>query len=187
MSGTTAKSKRSASAPGRKPAYQNSFAFKHNPASKKTARIAQIGHRGLCKRCHEQIEWRKKYRKYKALKRPRKCNGCSAMSIKRAYHTLCDSCAGGRGVCAKCGKEPQRREGLSEKESEAEEAKLGKAVEGMREREKRAVLRRIAAGDEVRIEGGELLLVPRGEDDEAALQAEAEAATEETPAAGAGL
>lgn len=50
----------------RAPAHQNSFAFKHNPNSKKTKKIAAIPNVGVCKRCHDIIEWRKKYRKVSA-------------------------------------------------------------------------------------------------------------------------
>lgn len=54
------------------PKHKNSFAFKHNPNSKKTKVILAINHAGLCAHCNEIIEWRKKYRKYKPLKHPRK-------------------------------------------------------------------------------------------------------------------
>jgi len=47
----------------RAPAHQNSFAFTHNKNSKKTRVIASIPNTGVCKRCHDIIEWRKKYRK----------------------------------------------------------------------------------------------------------------------------
>lgn len=52
------------------PKHQNSFAFKHNPKSKKTLKILALPSEGLCRRCSEQIEWRKKYRKYKPLTKP---------------------------------------------------------------------------------------------------------------------
>ena len=55
---------------GKKPAHQNKVAFHHNKGSKKTARILSLPNQGLCGRCHEKIEWRKKYRKYKPLKAP---------------------------------------------------------------------------------------------------------------------
>lgn len=54
------------------PKHQNSWAFKHNKNSKKSAKIANIPNVGLCRRCHDKIEWRKKYRKYKPLKAARK-------------------------------------------------------------------------------------------------------------------
>lgn len=165
-----AKSKRAPSAPGRKPAYQNTFAFKHNKGSKKTAHILGIAHRGLCQRCHEQIEWRKKYRKYKPLKQPRKCNGCDSRAIKRAYHTLCDSCAGARGVCAKCGRQPQR-DPLSSGGNSGGEGSDAMSAENiligrLRERDKRTVRRRLAAGDRIVEEEGKLLMRAAQEDAE---------------------
>ena len=48
---------------GRAPAHQNSYAFRHNPKSKKTEKILSSPNVGVCRRCHEKIEWRKKYRK----------------------------------------------------------------------------------------------------------------------------
>ena len=48
---------------GRAPKHQNSFGFKHNPKSKKTDKILSSPNVGVCRRCHDKIEWRKKYRK----------------------------------------------------------------------------------------------------------------------------
>ena len=48
---------------GRAPKHQNSFAFIHNPKSKKTDKILASPNVGVCKRCYDKIEWRKKYRK----------------------------------------------------------------------------------------------------------------------------
>lgn len=48
---------------GRAPKHQNSFAFIHNPKSKKTDKILASANVGVCKRCYDKIEWRKKYRK----------------------------------------------------------------------------------------------------------------------------
>ena len=48
---------------GRAPKHQNTFAFKHNPKSKKTEKILSSPNVGVCKRCYDKIEWRKKYRK----------------------------------------------------------------------------------------------------------------------------
>lgn len=42
-------------------AYQNKTAFRHNKGSKKTAAIlATVNTGGLCSRCADKIEWRKK-------------------------------------------------------------------------------------------------------------------------------
>mmetsp|Transcript_8869 Transcript_8869/g.12631 ORF Transcript_8869/g.12631 Transcript_8869/m.12631 type:complete len:285 (-) Transcript_8869:132-986(-) len=78
---------------GRKPAHQNAFGFKHNPKSKLTAKILESPNVGVCRRCHEKIEWRKKYRKYKPLTQPSKCNLCSLRNVTSAYHTICFSCS----------------------------------------------------------------------------------------------
>mmetsp|Transcript_15772 Transcript_15772/g.17804 ORF Transcript_15772/g.17804 Transcript_15772/m.17804 type:complete len:128 (-) Transcript_15772:432-815(-) len=110
----------------RAPKYQNSFAYKHNKSSKKTAKILGIQHSQLCKRCHDQIEWKKKYRKYKPLKTPRKCLGCQQRNIIRAYHILCKSCAGGRNVCAKCSK-AKVIEKADEDEAATAEEEVGQA------------------------------------------------------------
>jgi hypothetical protein len=78
---------------GHHPAHQNTFAFQHNPGSKLTAKILASPNVGLCRRCHDKIEWRKQYRKYKPLSQPSRCNICKRRNITAAYHTICDSCA----------------------------------------------------------------------------------------------
>jgi len=77
---------------GRAPSHQNSFAFKHNPKSKKTERILSAPNTHVCRRCHEKIEWRKKYRKYKPRTQPGKCNLCQTRNVMAAYHTICTTC-----------------------------------------------------------------------------------------------
>jgi len=80
---------------GRAPKHQNSFAFRHNPKSKKTDKILNSPNVGVCRRCYDKIEWRKKYRKYKPRTQLGKCNLCCMKKIKAAYHTICTDCAGG--------------------------------------------------------------------------------------------
>merc|ERR1719253_2040966 len=79
---------------GRAPKHQNSFAFQHNPKSKKTDKILSSPNVGVCRRCHDKIEWRKKYRKYKPRTHPGKCNICFQKNVLAAYHTICTKCAG---------------------------------------------------------------------------------------------
>lgn len=80
---------------------------------------------GLCARCHDIIEWKKKYRKYKPLTTHKRwyvslcvlcflwqqfvcltsdhrSTMCQQKAVKRAYHTVCDACARKAKVCAKC-------------------------------------------------------------------------------------
>lgn len=87
---------------GPKPRHQNDYAFKHNKASKLTAKILSTPNVGLCKRCHDIIEWKKAYRKYKPLTQPRRCNVCQQKTITLAYHVICDACAKKQKKCAKC-------------------------------------------------------------------------------------
>ena len=81
----------------RAPRHQNKIAFVHNANSKKTAKILALPNCGLCAPCHEKIEWRKKYRKYKPLTQPSHCHGCKKRNVKAAYHKLCKACA---NVCS---------------------------------------------------------------------------------------
>lgn len=41
---------------------------------------------GLCQRCHDIIEWRKKFRKYKPIKNLTKCACCGEKKVRSAYH-----------------------------------------------------------------------------------------------------
>ena len=77
---------------GHTPAHQNKFAYKHNPKSKTTAKILASPNTHVCRRCHDKIEWRKQYRKYKPLTQPSRCNGCQKRNVLAAYHTICNSC-----------------------------------------------------------------------------------------------
>jgi hypothetical protein len=105
--------------------YQNTFAYKHNPNSKKTKEILSIMHYGLCKRCNDKIEWRKRFRKYKPIKMPSRCNGCQERTVSLAYHTLCTGCASKSDVCPMCAKDRQAADAgpaANEDENEDEEA-----------------------------------------------------------------
>ena len=77
---------------GHTPAHQNKFAFKHNPKSKTTDKILDSLNVHVCRRCHDKIEWRKQYRKYKPRSQPGACNGCKKRNVLAAYHTICESC-----------------------------------------------------------------------------------------------
>jgi len=54
--------------------HQNTKAFKNDlhDTSKKTKQINRLVVGGVCARCREIIEWRKKFKKYKPLAAPRK-------------------------------------------------------------------------------------------------------------------
>lgn len=42
----------------RKPKHQNTFAFRHNPKSQKTAKILASVNAGLCASCHDKVRER---------------------------------------------------------------------------------------------------------------------------------
>ncbi|CAM9963702.1 unnamed protein product, partial [Scytosiphon promiscuus] len=86
----------------RKPKHQNSFAYRHNPKSQKTAKILGSVNAGLCASCHDKVEWRKRYRKYRPLRQPATCNDCHKKAITAAYHKICAPCARERRVCPWC-------------------------------------------------------------------------------------
>ncbi|CAK4077664.1 unnamed protein product [Aphanomyces euteiches] len=125
------------------PKYQNSFAYKHNPKSKKTEHILGLPIHGLCPHCHAQIVWRKKYRKYKPLTQPASCTSCHQKTVLAAYHVLCQPCAKEKGVCAKCCKSEELV--LSEQQvaemKEEENKEFEDQLDGLKERERRKVLR----------------------------------------------
>ncbi|PRP87559.1 hypothetical protein PROFUN_04586 [Planoprotostelium fungivorum] len=128
-------------------AHQNTFAWKHNPNSAKTAKILALPNEGLCPRCTEQIEWRKRYRKYKPLTTLGRCCNCNQKNIKRAYHILCTQCARDLKVCAKC-KETKKlvKEIKTKEEIEAEERLADATVKAMSERERRSFFRKLERG-----------------------------------------
>ena len=134
----------------RAPKYQNKFAFKHNPHSRLTLKIGAIpATAGCCARCAAQIEWKRTYRKYRALTKPRKCTGCSLPKVKLAYHVLCAACAEARGrVCPKCLKSRAEadleRQRATELEKEIAELQAVKGqIPGVPERERRSTLRKM--------------------------------------------
>jgi len=133
---------------GKAPTHQNEFAFKHNPKSKLTQKILDSPNVHVCKRCHEKIEWKKQYRKYKPRTQPGKCNECQKRNVLAAYHTICTGCTTAsakakalledetRRVCAVCVKELAMRDKSSEDDDDVLQS-LGK----MRLRERRAIER----------------------------------------------
>ncbi|KAJ2161679.1 hypothetical protein GGF46_001272 [Coemansia sp. RSA 552] len=134
------------------PKYKNKVAFTHNKGSKKTQKILALPVDGLCRRCTDQILWRKQYRKYKPLTAPKKCVSCQLKKVKKAYHVLCDDCARDKAVCAKCTEEHRLVEDrglnpMTRQEREKEEQDLDRKLSSMRERQRRSYLRKLDRGD----------------------------------------
>ena len=113
---------------GHAPAHQNTFAFKHNPKSKKTQKILESPNIHVCRRCHDKIEWRKQYRKYKPRTQPGKCNGCQKRNVLAAYHTICGSCT---IHSAKAKEIIQQSIPSDNKDAEEEDKKVTKPIDSM--------------------------------------------------------
>ncbi|KAG0259322.1 hypothetical protein DFQ27_004125 [Actinomortierella ambigua] len=125
--------------------YKNTFAFHANKGSRITKQIAAMPIGGLCSKCVDVIEWRKKFRKYKPLTTARKCVNCDQKAIKEAYHVMCNNCAGEKNVCAKCleSREIVPTNIKSQKELVKEQVEFDRLLSGMNERQRRAYLRKL--------------------------------------------
>ncbi|KAL8251189.1 hypothetical protein R6Q59_034882 [Mikania micrantha] len=101
---------------------------------------------GVCPKCKDQIEWKRKYGKYKPLTEPAKCQKCTKRAVRQAYHNLCTACAREHNVCAKCSCHVDRIVGRDITEVEAEQKMLQAAISNARERDKRSLLRAMNKG-----------------------------------------
>ncbi|KAK6152635.1 hypothetical protein DH2020_012274 [Rehmannia glutinosa] len=134
------------------PKHQNKFAWKPNGG--RTINPTEVGGSlrpfsevtGVCHRCKVQIDWKRKYGKYKPLTEPAKCQRCSKRNVRQAYHNLCFGCAKEHHVCAKCSCRVDNTVGRDISEVEAEQKTLEEAIKNARERDRRSLLRAMNKG-----------------------------------------
>ncbi|XP_010257991.1 PREDICTED: uncharacterized protein C9orf85 homolog [Nelumbo nucifera] len=134
------------------PKHQNKYVWKPNAGHKKNE--TELGGKfrpfsditGVCARCKDQIEWKRRYGKYKPLTEPAKCQRCSKRAVRQAYHNLCSACAKDQNVCAKCCCHVDQIIGRDCSEIEAEEKTLEEAIKNARERDRRTLLRAMNKG-----------------------------------------
>ncbi|EEF31385.1 FACT complex subunit POB3 [Ricinus communis] len=134
------------------PKHQNRFAWQPNAGHKinetevggKLRPLSEIT--GVCPRCKEQIDWKRRYGKYKPLSEPAKCQQCSKRTVRQAYHNLCTACAKEQKVCAKCRCRVANIIGRDSAEIEAEQKMLEEAIKNARERDRRSLLRAMNKG-----------------------------------------
>jgi hypothetical protein len=102
MSGkvSSSKGKKGSKKPAQK--HQNTFAFQPSKFSAMAQKIAATPSHGICQKCVDILEWRKRMNKYKPLTQPKKCVECGSKTIKEAYHVICNACAETLEKCAKC-------------------------------------------------------------------------------------
>ncbi|EFN76768.1 uncharacterized protein C9orf85 homolog [Harpegnathos saltator] len=130
--------------------HQNHTAFKNNlhDTSHKTKLINNIEVVNVCERCKKIIEWKIKYKKYKALKVPAKCTKCEQKTVKHAYHTVCLPCAKQQEVCPKCGIKSEIVEAKPSREEQIKlDAELQALLKTLPERKRRTFLRYINQKD----------------------------------------
>ncbi|KAL6587571.1 hypothetical protein OROMI_000549 [Orobanche minor] len=142
------------------PKHQNKFAWK--PHGGQTINPTELGGTlrpysevtGVCPRCKDQIDWKRKYGKYKPLTEPAKCGVLRGMFDKLItisamvtlgffflYSLSVLGCAKEHNVCAKCSCRVDHIVGRDLSEVEAEQRTLEEAIKNVRERERRSLLR----------------------------------------------
>lgn len=124
--------------------YQNQFAFKNNlhDTSHTTKKINNLQIAHVCERCKKIIEWKIKYKKYKPLKAPAKCNKCEQKTIKHAYHTMCGPCARERNVCPKCEESKELVPAVPTREEQIQlDAEMQQMLKTLSERKRRTFMR----------------------------------------------
>ncbi|XP_058080159.1 uncharacterized protein LOC131228496 [Magnolia sinica] len=134
------------------PKHQNQYAWKPNAGHK--INETEVGGRlrpysqitGVCARCKDQIDWKRRYGKYKSLVEPAKCQRCGKRAVRQAYHSICSACSKALGVCAKCSCHVDRIIGRDIMEVEAEQKVLDEAIRSARERDRRTLLRAMNKG-----------------------------------------
>lgn len=133
------------------PKHQNRYAWKPKAGQKINER--EVGGKlrpypeitGVCPRCKDQIDWKRRYGKYKPLSEPAKCQRCTKRAVRQAYHNLCPGCAKEQNVCAKCCSRVDRVIGRDLAEVEAEQKMLEAALKNARERDRRILLRAVSS------------------------------------------
>ncbi|KAL6845515.1 hypothetical protein ACP4OV_025010 [Aristida adscensionis] len=129
------------------PKHQNRYAWKPHLGQKinetepggRFRPLAEIT--GVCQRCRDQIDWKRRYGKYKPIVEPAKCQKCSKRTVRQAYHNVCRDCSKELGICAKCCTRVNELVGRDANEEESERKALEEAIKGARERERRTLLR----------------------------------------------
>ncbi|KAJ4763694.1 small acidic-like protein [Rhynchospora pubera] len=135
------------------PKHQNKFAWKPNAGRKinenelggKFKPLSEIT--GVCQKCKDQIDWKRKYGKYKPITEPAKCQKCGKRAVKQAYHSICGACSKELGQCAKCCCRVNQTVGRDIAKIESEKKQLEEAITNARERERRTLLRAMNKGN----------------------------------------
>jgi hypothetical protein len=114
------------------------------------ARVAEYKIDGVCARCHDIILSKKQTGKYRPLRTPAKCAGCSQKTIFSAYNTYCNQCANSKRICCRCG--DKRGEYQGSKEADDELRRLTALLDqgDLNERQRRSTTRKLEKAKEAR-------------------------------------
>ena len=148
---------------GKKPKHQNDYKFKidKNPHKIMIQQKAQLTN--LCEHCFAKIKWKIEYGKYKPLTNPSKCVKCLEKNIVKAYRILCDKCSKENGICSKCGSSCTfMKAHTSKEENEAKFEKVKHILEGLKEREKKTIMRQLLKDEIEYVEGEGLVYTENG-------------------------
>eukprot|EP00842_Homolaphlyctis_polyrhiza_P006028 jgi/Hompol1/6426/HPOL_002155-RA len=151
MSGKVSSSKGKGGAKKSGQKYQNKFAFAPNKYSAVAQKRAAMPVQGVCQRCMDIIQWKKRMNKYKPLTQPKTCTGCLRRTVVDAYHVICKDCAATNNCCAKCQESHELVEFNAQKPAAVvlkEQQDLQRIVESMTERMRRSYHRKLDRGDQ---------------------------------------
>ncbi|XP_060517646.1 uncharacterized protein C9orf85 homolog [Cylas formicarius] len=123
--------------------YQNRTSFKNtlHDTSHKTKLLNSLPINEVCIHCKEVIEWKIKFKKYKALTQPKKCVKCGNKNVKHAYHIMCSECGKNLGLCSKCGKSKNVVQAPLSKEQFELDNEMKELLKMLPERKKRTFVR----------------------------------------------
>ncbi|KAH6562722.1 hypothetical protein BASA50_007440 [Batrachochytrium salamandrivorans] len=159
--------------------HQNSFAFTTNRFSPAAIKISHLPVQGVCQRCLDIIQWKKRMNKYKPLTQPKTCTTCLQRTVVDAYHVICKGCSKSRNCCAKCQEQHELMDANFEKPNEQvvrESQEQQALIDGLTERQRRSYLRKVGRGNgeaaKKVLDHAELMAKNKGDDDDWSLSDE---------------
>uniref|UniRef100_A0A7S1NCP1 Uncharacterized protein n=1 Tax=Eutreptiella gymnastica TaxID=73025 RepID=A0A7S1NCP1_9EUGL len=135
------------------PVHKNSTPYVHMRNCKRNAlpeKVYGAMHGGMCKRCRDIMDWKRKYGKWKMMspdkQEARVCQHCHEKTVFHPFAHLCKNCCRLLKECAKCRQpetedDPLGRYPLTKSQQQKKANRDKKRLDGMTEREKRTILR----------------------------------------------
>jgi hypothetical protein len=146
------------------PVHQNDYAYEHMRYCKHNLppdKVFVSMYGGMCRHCRELMDWKRKYGKWKILspftQEARICTHCAQKTVFHPFARICQKCCLALNKCSKCLKEATQGDSLAsypltKAQQEQKQIRTERCKERMSERERRAIKRREAKGEEVELE-----------------------------------